>query len=84
MRRFWRFLTRPVVSVADAALMATAVLAGDAMHLGWHLPWGVVLVIVWGVTIAAVFGAGFVKGFARSALYDVRRWRARRAARFRP
>ena len=77
MKRFWRFLTRPVVSVADAALIATAVIAGDVMHLGLHLPWGWVLVIVWAVTIAAVFGIGFVKGFCRSVAADVKRWRAR-------
>lgn len=77
MKRIWRFLTRPVVSVADAALMATCVVAADAMHLAWRLPWWAVLVIVWAATIAAVFGIGFVKGFCRSVASDVRRWRAR-------
>lgn len=82
MKRAWRLLTRPVVSVADAALMASCVAAADAMHLGLHLAWGWVLVIVWGATIAAVFGIGFVKGFARSVAGDVRKWReSKNAAR---
>jgi hypothetical protein len=71
VKRFRRFLARPVVSVTDAALMATAVLAADAMHLRWDLPWGAVLLIVWGSTIAAVAGTGLLKGLARH-------WRAGR------
>lgn len=77
MRAFWRFLTKPVVSVADAALMATVVISADAMHLAWHLPWQAVLAIVWGGTVAAVFLIGFAKGVTRSVLHDWRQWRSR-------
>ena len=79
MKAAWRFLTKPVVSVADAVLMASCVAAADAMHLGLHLAWGWVLVIVWAGTIAAVFGTGFAKGFCRSVAADVRKWRHSKA-----
>ena len=66
------------LSVADAALMATAVVTGDAFHLYLRTPWWAVLAVAWGGTILFAFGAGFVRGFGRSVLHDVKQWRARR------
>ena len=76
MGAFRRWLTKPAISIADGIAIASLTLAADAIKLGWHLPWGIVLLIVWGATTAALFGTGFIKGFARSALADIRRWRA--------
>lgn len=72
-KAFWRYLTKPVVSIADAALMATAVVTADAFHLYLHLPWWAVLVIAWGGTILFAFGAGFVKGLARHGIRALHR-----------
>ena len=77
VKAFWRWVTKPVVSVADAMLMATVVIAADAMHLAWHVPWWAILLIAWGGTVLFAFGAGFVKGFGRSVLRDWRAWRGR-------
>jgi len=78
MKAFRRWLTKPVISIADGMAIASLTLAADAMKLGWHLPWSLVLVLVWGITALALFGTGFIKGFGRSALADYRRWRAGR------
>jgi len=78
VKAFWRWLTQPVISVADGLLMAGTVLAADVMNLAWHLPWPAVVVIVSAIVAAALFGIGFAKGFARSMLADYRRWRAGR------
>ena len=67
MKAFWRWLTRPVISVADAMLMASCVLGADALNLSWHLPWPAVIAIVWAIVGAASFLIGFVKGLMRRA-----------------
>ena len=78
MNAFRRWLTKPAISIADGIAIASLTIAADAIKLGWHLPWGIVLIIIWTTTTAAMFGTGFIKGFSRSALADYRRWRARK------
>jgi hypothetical protein len=78
VRVFWRWLTAPCLSVADVMLPVTAVIAGTVFKVWSGLPWWVVLLVVCGAFALAAFGTGFVRGFCRSVLYDVRRWRARR------
>ena len=78
MRAFWRFLTKPVISIADAALMATVVVTADELHVALHVPWWALLAVAWGGTILFAFGAGFARRFGRSVLQD---WRRRRAGR---
>jgi hypothetical protein len=67
VRAFWRWLTRPVISVADTMLMASAVLGADALKLSWGLPWPAVIAIVWAIVGAAAVLVGFVKGLMRRA-----------------
>jgi hypothetical protein len=66
MRAFWRWLTSPVISVADGLIMATATISADALKLAWHLPWPAVLAIVWGAVAGALFGISFAKSLIRS------------------
>ena len=66
MKAFRRWLTMPVISIADGLLLVTAVIAADALKLAWHLPWPAVLTIVWGTMISAFFLIGFIRGFGRS------------------
>jgi hypothetical protein len=78
VRGLWRWLSKPSLSIADVMLPVTATLAAAALRVGARLPWWAVILVVWGAFTLAAFGTGFVRGFARSVLYDVRRWRARR------
>ena len=66
MRTLWRWLARPVISVADAMLIATATLAADALKLGLHLPWPAVLAAVWGTLMVTFILISFTKSFIRS------------------
>jgi hypothetical protein len=75
---FWRWLATPRLSIADGLLYVAVTLGADALKLSSGLPWPAVLAVVFGGTVAFMFGAGFVKGFARSAAQDVRQWRAAR------
>ena len=66
MKAFRRWLTQPVVSIADALILLTATVSADALRLGWHLPWPAVIAIVWGTGMGAFVAIGFIKGFIRS------------------
>ena len=65
MRTFWRWLSKPVISIADSLLLVTVVCAADAVKLGWHLPWWLVIITGWGGFTAAFFLIGFAKGLCR-------------------
>jgi hypothetical protein len=63
---FWRWLTRPAISVADGLACVTLTLGADALKLGLHLSWPAILAIAWGGSAIALFGIGFIKGLVRS------------------
>jgi len=65
MKAFRRWLAKPVISIADGRLLATATITADALKLGWHLPWPAILAIVWGATITAFILTGAIKGLHR-------------------
>ena len=66
MKAFRRWLTKPIVSIADLLLLLTATIAADALKLGWHLPWPAILAITWGAGTAAFILIGFIKSLIRS------------------
>ena len=65
MRKFWRWLRKPVVSIADGLLLITLTCGADALKLATHLSWGLVILTGWGAYAAAFFLIGFARGLRR-------------------